>query len=172
MKFLRKNTLLYYSLQAIFGTLFLFLLLTLYGSSTIWEIILYYSLILLTGVEMFIVAALSYSQKSISRSIINHFFVGDTVSTAFYLYQSRNYTNELLVHNMLTYVACWVLWYGALVFETPLLFYGISGILVHLGIDIGIEYFEHQTLIRWFWPISKLYRYIQMSVNIHGSRQS
>jgi len=154
--FSKGKPLSHYFHHFIFSNIILYFLFLIFGSITIWEMILFFFLTFALYIDNFIFALLSYLENSQCRMIINDFLVGDIINFFIFLHETRVKFTQLFLHNIFFFITIHFLWYFSLLIDNPFLFYGISGIIVHLFIDLVNDKYELNSIKLWFWPFSFL----------------
>lgn len=135
----------------------LFFAYLIFGSITIWEVLLFLSMTYAPFIDELAYTLLNYLDDEKSRGIVTAFFAGEAMEFLKSLHEFRAYFNELILHNLPIYFALWALWYVALVFDISLLFYGLSGLLIHLMLDLINDQYEFSSLNPWLWPMKLLH---------------
>ena len=151
--FSRKNPLQHYVHHFIIANIGLFFAYLIFGSITVWEVILFFFMAFLPVVDEFFYAVLHYLDEDTCRKIIHLFMGNEFKEVAMLLHTKRKLFTQLILHNFLLYLALWSLMYIFLMLELPLMFYGLAGLLVHLMQDIANDEYELHSLNRWIWPI-------------------
>ncbi len=136
----------------------LYLLYFIYGSITLWELILYYFGSYLPIIDEFVYSTLNYITSEVCRRVVNLFFVGNLRQFISYLHEARENFYTLVLHNIFAYLALWGLWYAFFIFDVPVGLYLLSGILVHLLYDMINDQYDFGHIGKWFWPFRLIVR--------------
>jgi hypothetical protein len=78
--------------------------------------------------------------------------VGELSEALYYLHQKRNEFKNLLLHNLPFYLALCSFLYILIIFDQPVLFYAMAGLMVHITLDIINDQYEFGTIRKWLWP--------------------
>lgn len=127
---------------------------TVFGSITIWEAFLYSIMSFIPVVDEFIYSLLHYLEVPSCRTIVNLYLGGQFAETLYYLHRKRNQFKRLILHNIPIFSGMWLVVFAALALDAPLLFYGLFALQMHLTLDVLNDYYEYQTLDKWFWPLA------------------
>lgn len=131
----------------------LFFFYYIFGSVTIWEIILYFLVTLILFIDELIYAAINYLNADDFRQIVNRFLAGEIIESFYFLHEKRTLFEKLVIHNLPSYLILWSLWYVFLIYDASLPFYALSGIQIHLLFDIVNDKYEFASIQKWLWPI-------------------
>jgi hypothetical protein len=124
----------------------------IFGSITIWEILLFVFMTFFPLLDELFYAATHYLDDAKSRNIVNIFLVGELSEALYYLHQKRNEFKNLLLHNLPFYLALCSFLYILIIFDQPVLFYAMAGLMVHITLDIINDQYEFGTIRKWLWP--------------------
>ncbi len=147
-----KNKLNHYIHHFIIANIFLYVAYLVFGSVTVWEIILFFFMAFIPVCDEIFYAITTYLNKESSRRAINLFLVGDIKEMLYLIHQERMLFDELVIHNLPVYFGLSALLYIFLIFDLALPFYALSGVLAHLIHDLVNDEYELKTLSRWTWP--------------------
>ncbi|MBI3366142.1 hypothetical protein HY041_00745 [Candidatus Roizmanbacteria bacterium] len=125
----------------------------IFGSITIWEIMLFIFMTFIPLLDELFYVAMNYVNDVNSRGIVNLFLVGELSDSLYYLHKKRNMFYSLILHNMPFYLALCAFLYVLIIFDQPVLFYPMVGLIVHITLDIINDQYEFGTIRKWFWPI-------------------
>ncbi len=131
----------------------LFITYFIFGSITIWEILLFIFMTFFPLLDELFYVAMHYLDDARSRTIVNVFLVGELSEALYYLHQKRNGFTSLILHNLLFYLALCSFLYILIIFDQPVLFYALTGLMVHITLDIINDQYEFGTIKKWLWPI-------------------
>lgn len=133
------------------GALLFFYL--IFGSVTVWEICLYLIFTFILFIDELLYAVINYLNAEDYRQIINRFLTGEFRESFYYLHEKRRLFEKLVIHNLAIYFILWSLWYIFLIYDASLPFYALSGIQIHLLIDIINDKYEFDSIRKWLWPV-------------------
>ncbi len=131
----------------------LFITYFIFGSITIWEILLFIFMTFFPLIDELLYVAQHYLDDAKSRNIVNVFLVGELSETLYYLHQKRNEFTGLLLHNLPFFLALCSFLYILIIFDQPVLFYAMAGLMVHITLDIINDQYEFGTIKKWLWPV-------------------
>lgn len=140
----------------IFANIGLFLTYLIFGSITVWEVVLFLFMTFFPITDQLIYAATSYLSDDDCRAIINLFLVGDLIQTTHLIHMKRSKFQGLILHNLTFYVTLSAFLFVTVAFDLPVLFYAIAGILIHLLYDLVNDEYELNTIGAWYWPLKGL----------------
>lgn len=151
--FSRENPLLHYFHHFLFANVGLFLAYMIFGSITIWEVILFFFMAFFPTLDEFFYAVLHYLDEQVYREIIHLFIGSEYEKTLTLLHTKRLSFSQLILHNFVLYFALWSIMFVLLMFDMSLAFYALAGLLTHLMQDIANDQYEYWSLRHWMWPI-------------------
>lgn len=151
--FSKKNPLQHYFYHFLIANIALFITYLTFGSITIWEIILFLFMTYSPLIDDLTSAAIHYLDSNECRMIINYFFAGEVIESLHQLHIKRVQLYNLIFHNLPFYLLLCSFLYILIIFDFPILFYAVAGILTHLTLDIINDQYELKTIKKWFWPI-------------------
>lgn len=125
----------------------------IFGSITVWEIALFIFMTFFPFLDELFHTAMNYVNDVNSRGIVNLFLVGELSEALYYLHQKRNMFYNLILHNLPFYGSLCAFLYILIIFDQPVLFYTLAGLMVHITLDIINDQYEFGTIKKWFWPI-------------------
>ncbi len=134
----------------------LYLAYLIFGSITVWEVLLFIIMTYLPVIDELSYALFNYLDDRKSRWIVTAFFAGEAMELMKSLHEFRSHFGELILHNLPIYLALWALWYVALAFDISLLFYALSGLQLHLMQDLINDQYEFSSVNPWLWPLKFL----------------
>lgn len=156
--FSKTNPFQHYLHHFLLANLGLFLAYVVFGSITIWEVILYFFMAFIPITDQFFHVVLHYLDNDVCRQATDYFIGGDYAQIFILLHSKRELFTQLILHNLLLYFALWALLFVFLMFDKPLAFYGLMGLLIHLMQDIANDEYELQSISRWLWPVQGFFR--------------
>lgn len=124
----------------------------IYRSITIWEILLFIIFTIIPILDEIWYAAIHYAENEHARETANLLLAGEMKKFLWLLHDKRRFFPERLIHNYLIYCGLWAVWYAALLYEQPIVYFAISGLLTHLMIDIANDHYELGVCKHWIWP--------------------
>lgn len=151
--FSRGKPLVHYFHHFFFANIGLFIAYLAYGSITIWEAALFLFMTFSPLIDELTSAAIRYLDSEECRLIINYFFAGEVVESLYQLHKKRIKLYNLIFHNLPFYLLLCSFLYFLIIFDIPILFYAVAGVLTHLILDIINDQYELKTIKKWFWPI-------------------
>ncbi len=151
--FSHNNPLLHYFHHFLIANVGLFLAYIIFGSITIWEVVFFFFMAFFPAVDEFFYAVLHYLNEEIFREIIHLFIGSEYEKTLSLLHAKRLSCSQLILHNVVLYLALWSVMFVFLMLNMPLAFYGLAGLLTHLMQDIANDQYEYLSLRNWLWPI-------------------
>lgn len=154
---IRRYHLAHYVYHFIIANLGLYISIRLFGSVTMWEILLFVLMSYVPVIDEFIFAIITYLDQKESRDAVNLLIIGNIGEMLSILHKERLAFTRLIIHNVPVYLSLLSLLFASLVFDFAILFFGVMGILVHLAYDITNDHYEFGTLNRWFWPFRLFY---------------
>lgn len=146
----------HYIYHFIFANIGLYVVSFVYGSITVWEVLLFFFMTYLPFLDELFFCAVGYAQKQENRLIVNFFLAGNLEETFYLLHKKRKHFSELIIHNIPVYVALSVFLYVLLVFDLAVLFYAVAGVLTHLVVEMVTDEYEFESLTEWMWPLRTL----------------
>jgi len=152
----KENPLEHYIHHFLIANIGLYIAYISFGSITIWEVILFLFMAFTPILDNLLYVILHYIDAEVYRYITHLFLVGDYKETLTELHARRLFFIKLILHNFLLYPALWSLLFVFLMFDKPLAFYGLAGVLVHLTQDIVNDEYEFKSYSRWLWPVNFL----------------
>lgn len=152
--FSKNNPLQHYFYHFLIANIALFITYLTFGSITIWEVILFLFMTFFPLIDELTSAAIHYIDDIECRNDINIFLSGEVKETLHRLHTRRNKLYSLIFHNIPFYFALCSFLYILIIFDFPILFYAVAGILTHLTLDIINDQYEFKSVTKWLWPIS------------------
>ncbi len=152
----RDNPLAHYIHHFLVANIALFIAYLVFGSITVWEIILFFFMTYIPVFDELFYAVLHYLDTESCREITHLFIAGEYTKTLGLLHKHRATFTRLVLHNFLLYGALLSLLYIFLIFDIPLAFYALAGLLIHLMEDIANDEYEFNSVSRWLWPVNFL----------------
>ncbi len=125
----------------------------IFGSITIWEIALFIFMTFLPLLDELFYTTINYVNDPSSRGIVNLFLVGELTETLRLLHNKRNMFYSLILHNLPFYLSLCAFLYILIIFDQPVLFYAMAGLMVHITLDVINDQYEFGSIRKWMWPI-------------------
>ncbi len=150
----RGKPLQHYFHHYLIATAGLLLAINLYGSVTAWEVALFYFINFALFADAFFFAVTNYVHQRSCRSAVNLFIVGDVIRFFSVLHDDRRFYGRLVVHNALTFASLWILLFALLIYDVPVGYYFVAGIITHLLFDLINDAYELHSVFRWLWPFN------------------